>query len=152
MDLCAPTNYGVLLFDGFQTLDAFGPIDVLNMLSRSYPVTISLVSISSDPVSAYSSSTHQSIGQKILPTHTLESPPKNLEVLLVPGGLGVRDVERTQSIVDFIERTFPKLQYLLTVCTGSVLAARAGILRGKQATSNKEAFDWVSIMTANPIS
>ena len=53
----------------------------------------------------------------------------------------VRDI--IAPAVEFVGRAFPKLRFLLTVCTGSALAAKAGVLDGKKATSNKAAFDWV---------
>lgn len=43
-------------------------------------------------------------------------------------------------LVDFIRETYPKVQYMITVCTGSWLAARAGVLDGRRATSNKRSW------------
>jgi transcriptional regulator GlxA family with amidase domain len=74
-------------------------------------------------------------GQTVLPTHTFQTAPP-LDVLLVPGGQGTR-AEGITSAVDYIQRVFPSLQYLITVCTGSGLAARAGVLDSKGATTNK---------------
>ena len=125
-----PTKFAVLLFPGFQALDVFGPLDVLNMLTRA-------------------SDSRQSIGQQIVATHTLQDAPEDIEVLLVPGGMGTRNTEATQPEVDFIRERFPRLRFLLTVCTGSALAARAGVLDGKRATTNKASFDWVSCPRAS---
>lgn len=55
----------------------------------------------------------------------------------MPGGLGVRYLETTKPGVDLIMAQYPKLGFLITVCTGSALAARAGVLDGRQGTSNK---------------
>lgn len=57
----------------------------------------------------------------------------------MPGGLGNR-LPSANGVVDFIKSRYPKLRYLITVCTGSGLAARAGVLDGKRATTNKWAF------------
>ncbi|KAK8915245.1 hypothetical protein H634G_08125 [Metarhizium anisopliae BRIP 53293] len=136
----SPNKFAVLLFDGFQALDVFGPLDVLNMLAMNNTLELSIISTSLDPVTAC---TGPSIRQHILPTHDLHNSPEDIEVLLVPGGRGTRDTGSTQPQVDFIKSRYPKLQYLLTVCTGAALAARAGVLDGKKATSNKAAFEWV---------
>lgn len=139
-----PVNYGVLLFPGFQALDAFGPLDILNMVSQTIPVKFSIIAPTLEPVSTQVKAMAHTIGQSIVPTHSLANPPEDLEVLLVPGGKGTRDLEATEEFVEFLRATYPKLRYLLTICTGSSLAARAGILDGKKATSNKIVFKWVS--------
>ncbi|SPO05588.1 related to ThiJ/PfpI family protein [Cephalotrichum gorgonifer] len=143
-----PQNYGVALFEGFQALDVFGPVDVLNLLSATRTLKLSLIAPTLDPVTTVPAARPTMIGQRIVPTHTYETAPDDLEVLLVPGGFGTRDLERTQPVVDFIKARYPKLRFLLTVCTGSALAARAGVLDGKEATSNKASFEWVASQRA----
>lgn len=140
-----PSKYGVVLFDGFQSLDVFGPMDILNILSQTAPIQLSVLSATADPVSTHVKAISHTIGQAIVPTHAFQNAPDDIEVLLVPGGKGTRDLELTQPAVDYIKAAYPKLRYLLTVCTGSALAARAGALDGLRATSNKIAFQWVSI-------
>jgi putative intracellular protease/amidase len=141
----SPTKYAVALFSGFQALDVFGPLDALNILSASTPLGLYILSTTLSPVSTIpvKDPIPGFIGQSVVPTHTYQDAPSDIEVLLVPGGQGTRDPELTQPVVDFIASSFPKLRYLLTVCTGSAVAARAGVLDGRNATSNKLAFDWV---------
>ncbi|EHK21078.1 uncharacterized protein TRIVIDRAFT_70160 [Trichoderma virens Gv29-8] len=141
----SPSKFAVALFSGFQALDVFGPLDALNILSYSHPLELYILSTTLDPVSTIPAKapTPGAVGQSIVPTHTYQDAPNDIEVLLVPGGRGTRDLEFTQPVVDFIEATFPNLRFLLTVCTGSSLAARAGVLDGKNATSNKLSFEWV---------
>jgi transcriptional regulator GlxA family with amidase domain len=137
-----PVNFGVLLFPAFQALDVFGPLDALNVLSRSYPMNLYTIAATMDPVSTKlltEQPIKSSFEQLIQPTHTLETAPP-LDVLLVPGGQGTRTQDMSH-IVDYIKKTFPSLQYLITVCTGSGLAARAGVLGGKRATTNKLVWD-----------
>ncbi|EFY97870.2 Isonitrile hydratase [Metarhizium brunneum] len=138
-----PVKYGILLFPGFQALDAFGPIDILNMLSQTAPVHFSIIAATLEPVSTKVKPTSPTVGQSVVPTHSLDNAPEDLEVLLVPGGGGTRQLESTEPLVAFLRATYPKLRYLLTVCTGSSLAARAGLLEGKKATTNKLAYKWV---------
>lgn len=143
----APRNFGVVLFDGFQAMDAFGPLDVLsifsNMAGAPSQMCLSILSATLDPVPTLVSGLGETFRQMVVPTHTFDTAPENIEVLLVPGGRGTRSIEATQPAVDYIKATYPKLRYLLTVCTGSALVARTGLLDGKSATSNKMAFQWV---------
>ncbi|KAL4933893.1 DJ-1/PfpI family protein [Aspergillus undulatus] len=144
-----PLRIGLLLFPGFQSLDAFGPIDCLNVLSNDHPLTLSILSHTLDPVSTRPPQSPHRLGQSVLPTHTFATAPE-LDVLLVPGGQGTRipDAEAILAAVDFIRDVYPSLKYLITVCTGSSLAARAGILDGRKATTNKAVFreteSWIS--------
>ncbi|KAI1125611.1 ThiJ/PfpI family protein [Nemania abortiva] len=137
-----PTKYGVVLFPGFQALDVFGPLDVLNNMSRMTPLEFVTLAATRDPVSTKVDAPGR-IGQSVVPTHTFDECPPDLEVLLVPGGLGARDDAITAPIVEFLKRIFPNLRYLLTVCTGSAIVAQSGLLDGKRATSNKMSWEWV---------
>lgn len=138
-----PSKFGVILFEGFQLLDVFGPLDTLFFLNMHSPLNVSLISTSVSPVTSVPKILPGSPGSSIVPTHTLDNAPNDLEVLLVPGGIGVRDGGQMKPIVDYIRSTYPKLKYLLTVCTGSALAAQSGVLDYKNATSNKRSFKWV---------
>ena len=84
-----------------------------------------------------------SFDQGWLPTHAFGDCPSDIEVLLVPGGMGVRDEGNVQDARAFVKEIYPKLRYLITVCTGSALVAKVGVLDGKKATSNKASFGWV---------
>jgi transcriptional regulator GlxA family with amidase domain len=63
-----------------------------------------------------------------------------IEVLIVPGGGGTRN-NMTEEIA-FIKALYPKVKYIISICTGSTLTARAGILDGKKATTNKRSWAW----------
>ncbi|KAH7253388.1 hypothetical protein FSOLCH5_014145 [Fusarium solani] len=138
-----PTKYAVALFRGFQALDVFGPIDALNYMSRNQPLSLSILHTSLEPVTTLVDSTPGRIGQSVVPTHTYDTAPEDIEVLLVPGGMGTRDPENIARVRQFIKERYPKLRYLLTVCTGSAIAAQSGVLDGREATSNKRSFSWV---------
>lgn len=137
-----PVKYAVALFNGFQLLDVAGPLDILAVLAQQVPIEVCVLAATLDPVTSRTTRPG-SVGQEIVPTHTFDNAPVDIEVLLIPGGGGTRDVAGTQPLVDYAARVYPKLRYFLTVCTGAALAARAGILDGKNVTTNKLAFDWV---------
>ena len=156
-----PSKIGVLLFPGFQLLDICGPLDVLNILSRSAPLSISILASTLDPVST-ETQTAIDVGSKfsqaIVPTHTFADAPGDLEVLIIPGGFGCRKEENIAPLVEFVKRYAEygkegegkSLKYTLTVCTGSAILAKSGLLDGRKATSNKKSFAWVRILP-NPI-
>ncbi|TKX27584.1 hypothetical protein C1H76_0008 [Elsinoe australis] len=139
--LVEPLNIAVLLFPAFQALDVFGPLDALNILSQTIPLNLHILASTLSPVSTkpLTLTTRSNFSESVVPTHTFDSPPSDIDVLLVPGGLGTRSPD-IGPLVDFIATTYPKVQYMITVCTGSWLAARAGVLDGRRATSNKRSW------------
>ncbi|KAF4438013.1 hypothetical protein FACUT_5279 [Fusarium acutatum] len=143
------TKYAVALFPGFQALDVFGPLDVLNFTSKRQPLELSLLHTDLNPVSTLEDDSPGRIGQSVVPTHTYDNAPEDIEVLLVPGGRGSRNPENVKRVQEFVKERYPKLKFLLTVCTGSAIVAQSGLLDGKEATSNKRSFDWVETQGPN---
>ncbi|KAG6909811.1 hypothetical protein DXG01_015304 [Tephrocybe rancida] len=148
-----PVNFGLILFPGFQPLDVFGPLGALNTLAQSRPETpkLSIIAATLDPVSTKPpvsvSQAPLAFFESVVPTHTFETAPP-LDVLIIPGGQGLRDDAVVQSAAEFTAKVYPSLKYLITVCTGSVIAARVGILDGKRATTNKRAWQWATSLRA----
>ncbi|KAF2681769.1 class I glutamine amidotransferase-like protein [Lentithecium fluviatile CBS 122367] len=141
-----PKNIGVLLFPGFQLLDICGPLDVLNVLANTHTLNLSILAATLDPVTtwhAQQESQNSNFSESIVPTHTFATAPDDLEVLIIPGGFGTRRGENVEGVVEFVRGYYPKLRWCLTVCTGSAILAKSGVLDGKRATSNKKAFAWV---------
>lgn len=145
-----PVNYGIVVFPAFQALDVFGPLDALNMLSFAYPLNLFIIAETLDPVTTkpQTNLVNSNFSESIVPTHTFDSPPESLDVLIVPGGLGTW-ASNLNATIDYIAATYPSLQYLITVCTGATLAARAGILDGKNATTNKKSWEWATSQGPN---
>ncbi|KAF7529308.1 hypothetical protein PCG10_008018 [Penicillium crustosum] len=148
-DKSTPLRVGVLLFPGFQALDVFGPMDCINVLSWSHSVTLALISSTLEPVTTKSPTSPNATGQSVVPTHTFATVPP-LDLLFVPGGLGTRGSSPViEEAVLFIRNIYPQLGYLITVCTGAGLAARAGVLNGKRATTNKMAWAEITDLGVN---
>jgi putative intracellular protease/amidase len=147
----APKKFGLLLYPGFEVLDVFGPLEALNVISRkefqdklcipyAQNVTLSIISQTLEPVSpATAGDVGSVLAQNIIPHFTIQTAP-DLDVLLIPGGLGSDGVDN--EVIEWVRQTVPNLQYLITICTGADIAARAGVLKGLRATTNKQA--WVS--------
>lgn len=138
------TRLGVVLFPGFALLDISGPLEFFNTLSTLRPFQLSLIAKTLDPVSTappdhvLATTAHRQISQCLLPTHTFETVPP-LDILLIPGGLGNRDELVFNDVTHFIREQYPKVKYLLSVCTGAAMVAAAGVLDGRKATTNKYA-------------
>lgn len=156
VNLTAPLRIGYVLYPAFQALDVFGPLDVLNLVSMTHNMTLSLVSNNMEPVSAgrtvidgvpggmMADSSSPNFTQFVVPTHTFETAPA-FDAIIVPGGPGTRNINDTQPVVDWLSGRFddPELEYMMTVCTGASLLARTGKIAGRNATTNKAAFNWV---------
>lgn len=146
-----PLKIGVLVFPGFQLLDYAGPLDAFNILALSHPVTLSTIATTLSPVPTHNrvqAATGSSISQSILPTNTLETAPTDLDVLLIPGGIGARDKQNAEVMSRCVEWLKERHvggakgpRWVLTVCTGSEVLARTGVLDGRKATTNKKAFN-----------
>ncbi|KDQ14439.1 hypothetical protein BOTBODRAFT_132252 [Botryobasidium botryosum FD-172 SS1] len=147
-----PINYGMILFPAFQALDVFGPLDILNTLAFTHPINLALIASTLDPVTTRTvmNSAGSNFSESVVPTHTFANPPKDLDVLFVPGGAGTRAPEPALlDVIAYIKETYPSLKYLVSVCTGSTLLARAGVLDGKRATTNKKAWAWATSQGPN---
>lgn len=148
-----PTKIGIILFPGFQLLDAAGPLDAFSLLSQQSTLHLSIIAATLDPVPTQTFA-HEDQGStynpSIVPTHTFDNPPDGLEMVLLPGGLGTRGdrgainippVVKYINSLDFSGNG--SLKWFLTVCTGSEILARTGLLDGRRATTNKRAFNEV---------
>ncbi|HZG25265.1 MAG TPA: DJ-1/PfpI family protein [Chitinophagaceae bacterium] len=124
---------GVVLFKDFQTLDVFGPVEVLGRLKDLF--SIKFFSQSGGLV-------ENEHGVSIM-TEKMGAPRDVVDVLIIPGGHGTRTEINNEVFLNHIRRMAELSRYTLTVCTGSALLAKTGLLDGRKATSNKRAFDWV---------
>lgn len=125
---------GVVLYPEFEVLDAFGPIEMFGNL----PGMIEVVTVAekAGPVTSAQ-------GPAVVARYGFADSPK-LDLVLVPGGFGTRAEVENEAMLDFIRRVCTDAEIAMTVCTGTAILARAGVLDGKRATTNKMLFEWVS--------
>ncbi len=124
---------GALVFPGFEVLDLFGPIEMFGMLPEQFDIQI---------VAESGASVASTQGPAALVDNKFNDA-QDYDLLLVPGGSGTRAAVDNQPLLDWIRRSSEAAEIVMSVCTGSALLAKAGVLDGKRATSNKMAFDWV---------
>ncbi len=127
-------HVAVLLFNDFETLDVFGPVEVFGRLNDLY--SIRFYSLRGGSVS----NRHG----VVLSTGKLETITNPVEIFLVPGGIGTRTEINNLLMIEKIKAISDQSRFVLTVCTGSALLARTGLLDHKKATSNKRVFNWVA--------
>jgi putative intracellular protease/amidase len=85
-------------------------------------------------------------GPSILTDYSLSDCPP-LDLLLIPGGLGVRTERLNARLLDWLRTAADAATHVVSVCTGSLLLALTGHLTGRRATSNKKAFELVTSLT-----
>ncbi|MFE1339257.1 GlxA family transcriptional regulator [Streptomyces sp. NPDC058733] len=117
-----------LLFDGVQSLDVTGPLEVFAGAEQHTPGTYRLRTASLDGAPVRSSS-----GLLLVPDEALAGVA-DPHTLLVPGGRGTRDPD--PRLVDWLRHHGPRAGRLVSVCTGAILLARAGLLDGRRATTH----------------
>jgi transcriptional regulator GlxA family with amidase domain len=126
---------GALLFEGFELLDVFGPLEAWGMLASGGHWRIVTTAENAGPVKSAQ-------GPQAVADHALVDCPK-LDVVLVPGGMGTRRGVTNDALLDWLRRRAADARVVTSVCTGSSLLARAGLLDGRRATTNKASFSWV---------
>jgi len=124
---------GVVLFERFELLDVFGPVEILGHLKNALRIVMV------GPAAGLVASAQ---GQAVVAESGRDDCPP-LDGLLVPGGIGTRTEVDDASLLAWLRERAKAASLVMSVCTGAALLARAGVLDGRRATSNKRAFDWV---------
>lgn len=132
LDVNAPRRVMAVLFDGFELLDVFGPLEVFGVLRERFDICL----IGPEPGPVRSAQGPEAVAQ-----HSYRDAPP-AEVVLVPGGIGTRGLVGDRPFLDLLARWASSAELVTSVCTGSGLLAAAGLLDGYRATSNKRAFAW----------
>jgi len=134
---------GILIFPNVEVLDFCGPFEVFSVTRLSEeapreepsPFEVMLVAERADTVVARG-------GLKVIPDVTLDTCPP-LDILVVPGGWGTRTEINNQRLIDWIGERGRAVETLTSVCTGSMLLGKAGLLDGRRATTHWRALPWM---------
>lgn len=130
----ATRTLGVVLFPDFELLDVFGPLEMFGNMKGA--VDVKMIAERKSPVSSAQ-------GPAVVIDHGFDDCPR-LDLLLVPGGMGTRQEVDNSAMIEWLAQRVPETELAMTVCTGTSLLARAGVLDGRRATTNKLAFHWVA--------
>ena len=125
-------DVNIVVFDGFEPLDVFGPFEVF---INTDGARVRLFSLDGPGMK---------VGEGGVRVETVGPEDINSQgVLLIPGGSGTRTLVGDDQWTGQLASLASRSPQVMTVCTGSALLAAAGVLDGRRATSNDLAFDWV---------
>jgi transcriptional regulator GlxA family with amidase domain len=135
---------GILIFDDVEVLDFAGPFEVFSRTrtvagadSRraddSAPFEVFTVARTRDVVTATG-------GLKVLPRYCWADAPR-IDILVIPGGFGTRPLLNDQAALDWIRRSAAAATQVTSVCTGALLLAKIGLLKGRRATTHWAGLD-----------
>ncbi|MBR9872158.1 MAG: DJ-1/PfpI family protein [Gammaproteobacteria bacterium] len=127
-------SIGVVLFPGFELLDVFGPLEMYGQAPEHFEIQL---------VSEHGGEVASAQGPRSVADLAL-CDAKSFDIVLVPGGIGTRAEVSNDVLLQWFRDHAQTSEYLTSVCTGSALLAKAGILDGVSATTNKKAFDWAA--------
>ncbi|MDT0433147.1 MULTISPECIES: GlxA family transcriptional regulator [Streptomyces] len=120
----------VLLFDGVQSLDVTGPVEVFAGAGNAVPGSYRIRTASLDGAPVRTSS-----GLTLVPDGSLaDAGDPAPHTLLVPGGAGTRDLDPL--LVEWLRAHGPRATRLVSVCTGAIALAAAGLLDGRRVTTH----------------
>jgi len=137
-----------VLFPGYELLDVFGPMEFFTAVQRvlqkeNEGYIVDVISEPKGPVSCNSGPTC-AFGDKDINDYLRSLGNNKLDLLVIPGGGGTRTLVNDQELLSRLRLICAKSETIASVCTGSALLAKAGILDGLRATSNKMSFGWVA--------
>ncbi|TVP39104.1 Transcriptional regulator containing an amidase domain and an AraC-type DNA-binding HTH domain [Candidatus Nitrosocosmicus arcticus] len=134
---------GILIFNDVEVLDVAGPFEVFSMTrldedkryETTSPFRVVLLSEKKTPVIAIG-------GLKLIPDFTFDDCP-DLDLFVIPGGWGTRREVNNSVLIQEISKLSAKSNLTASVCTGSSLIGRAGLLDGKKATTHWRAYNFL---------
>ncbi len=130
---------GMLVFPDIMQLDMTGPHEVFTKMPDT---EVLMVWKTLDPVTA-------SGGMRMLPDVTYENCPP-LDLICVPGGVGMNALLNDAETLAFIRKQAETAKYVTSVCTGSLVLAAAGLLKGKRAACHWMSRDMLKEFGAIP--
>ena len=134
---------GILVFPDVEVLDFCGPFEVFSVTrlheaarrEEPSPFEVLLVAETPEPVKATG-------GLRVIPDVPIAQCPA-LDVLVVPGGWGTRREIDNARLVAWIGERGKTVETLTSVCTGSMLLGKAGLLEGRHATTHWRSLPWM---------
>lgn len=121
----------ILLFDDVEVLDFAGPFEVFSVTGRERGernFSVHTIAESLDPIKARN-------GLTIIPCCTFTTCPP-VDILVIPGGYGTQREMRNPATLEWLKQASAQASLTLSVCTGALLLAKAGLLDGLSATTH----------------
>lgn len=134
-------NLAILIFRDVEVLDFAGPFEVFsvfNELNQYERLNVFTAAETHDTIIAKN-------GLQVVPQYALADCPQP-HYLIIPGGIGTRALLENQGVLDWIAKAAPACENIMSVCSGSLVLARLGLLKGLKATTHHEIFDELAAM------
>ncbi|MEJ8571135.1 DJ-1/PfpI family protein [Microbaculum marinum] len=133
----SPRVVGAVVFPGFELLDLYGPLEIYAMMSDRFEIR--MIGETGAPVAARG-------GPATLVDDAIATgaADRAYDILLVPGGFGTRREVDNPVLTGWLAEAAARAELVTSVCTGAALLARAGLLDGRGATTNKMSWDWAT--------
>lgn len=129
----------LLLYPGLTLLDLVAPYQALGLSMDVHLVWKDLEPVKDD------------ISAAVLPTTSFADCPEDLDLLLIPGGMGQVDVNGDDEVLEFVADRGAKARYVASVCGGSLILGAAGLLRGYRAATHWIARDLLAAYGAENV-
>ena len=129
-----PIHIGAVLFENFEILDFFGPLEMFGLLKEEAEITV-IAEKAGAVKSSGGPSGHAEVAME---------DAHGFDVLLIPGGIGTRKEMHNGPFMRELVRLAEASRLVMTVCTGSYLLAKTGLLDGRKTTTNKKVFRMVA--------
>jgi transcriptional regulator GlxA family with amidase domain len=126
----------IVIFDEVEVLDFCGPFEVFSVTGGRQgltPFEVCTVAEKDKPVKARG-------GLSVNPAHTFETCPRP-DILLIPGGMGTRREMNNPRMLQWLKSQAEDADLILSVCSGALVLAKAGLLNGLKATTHHAALD-----------
>ena len=124
-------NVAIFIFDEVEVLDFAGPFEVFAVTDGLAQNTL----FNTYTLAELPGVVRARNGLRVVPTHTFETAPVP-DVIVIPGGFGTRSLLTRSVIIEWIRQQSRVAQHTVSVCTGALLLAKAGLLDGLQATTH----------------
>ena len=126
----AKKQIAFVLYPGLTPLDLIGPLQALSPLARLDPTyEVLVVAENRDPVV---SDSVISLG----PSHTFDEAPAPFAIVVPGGGEPTLRAAGHKPLVDYVAETAVNAEIVMSVCTGAIILATAGLLKGRRATTH----------------
>jgi len=130
----SPLTLGAIFYNNFELLDVYGPLEMFGNVGPELRVVT---------VAQKAGAVASAQGPKALAEYGFADCPP-LDLILLPGGIGTLAEVENPAMLEFLRRQSSTARVTMSVCSGSGILAKAGLLDGRRATSNKQFFSLIT--------
>lgn len=153
---------GILVYDGFEPIDVWGFTEafaVSRFIGTGYesppPYPFEILFISNQVKPKRNAGTNpapvkSANGPRVAPDMFRDDAlTQPLDLLMIPGGmtaplLDPKQPKEVKALIDWVKAMDKRVKIMTSVCTGAAVLAASGLLDGKPAATNHQAFAWVT--------